>query len=288
MRLIALAAGFAWWILAFSFSPAKAVTTIVVDVTGTDNGTCGVPASPCKTLQGGVDRAATGDTVFLDLAGDYGPATVDKTITIQAVKGAGVFSPPSMPCVTINGGASTSVTILELTCDQGGAAEHGILFQAGNFLELRSVTIRAGSGGACGLYVQSTTSASTFWVNYSSITKFLGTNGGAVCAVPAANNHAEGYLNFVAMEDNENGIRASGTQSGSSVDIFMTSSSAALNNTGVNATGPLSAVFVTNSKIVSNAVGLKHSAGAQITSYGQNSVAGNGSNGTFTNTLGTE
>src|SRR4051794_30562033 len=81
-------------------SADAAAALIYVDLSGTDNNTCGAPSAPCKTFQRGVDRAAEGDTVFLSVPGDYGPATIDKSVLVRAVKGAGVFSPASTPCVT--------------------------------------------------------------------------------------------------------------------------------------------------------------------------------------------
>ncbi|HZN54001.1 MAG TPA: hypothetical protein VFB67_01650 [Candidatus Polarisedimenticolaceae bacterium] len=57
-------------LLVASFDPAGAATTYFVATTGTDVGSCGTSASPCRTIQVAIDKTAAGDSVLVR-AGTY-------------------------------------------------------------------------------------------------------------------------------------------------------------------------------------------------------------------------
>src|SRR5688500_6637192 len=97
-------------------APVSAAT-IFVSPTGADTGTCGSPASPCKTLQRGHDRVDPGGTVLLSEPGTYGPATLNKSLNVRGVPGAGIFSPGATSCLTINGGGNDTIVLDGLVCD---------------------------------------------------------------------------------------------------------------------------------------------------------------------------
>src|SRR5262249_11213010 len=100
---------------------AAAATLEVVSVanTGTDSATCGTPASPCKTLKQAVARVSAKGTIVILTPGDLGPGVViDKSLSIYAPPGAGIFTPtPPGPCITLNTGPNDTVNIRGLICD---------------------------------------------------------------------------------------------------------------------------------------------------------------------------
>ena len=201
-------------------SPGWASKILYVDLNGSDSGTCGPSPSFCKTLQQAVTNADPGDTVFLMVAGDYGPATIDKTLFVQAVRGAGVFSPPSVPCITVDGDATTRVALIEFTCDQGGAAQHGIVYLAANSLRLDRVDIRAGSGGTCGLFVNPSIDAD-FAMYHTTIANFSGGNGGGICAVAPAGIRVWGSANSSSLQNNQNGVVLTGNAGAPGAAMFF-------------------------------------------------------------------
>ena len=261
---------------------------VFADISGTDSGSCGASSSACRTLQQAVTNASAGDTVFLTVAGDYGPATIDKTLFIQAVKGAGVFSPPSVPCITVDGDATTRVGIVELTCDQDGAAQHGIVYLTANSLRFDRVDIRGGTGGKCGLFVNPSTDA-VIGLSHTTISNFSGGNGGGICVTAPAGIRVWGMAERATLDNNQNGVVFTATAGGPGAAMFFSYSDIHTNNVGVNAIGTAAKIYLRTTDVSSNFVmGLKRSSGGQIVSSGLNSVKGNAVDGTFSSISATE
>jgi hypothetical protein len=273
--------------------PLHAATLINVSPGGTDNGSCGASGTPCKTLQRAINRAAAGDTVKLQQAGDYGFATIDKKIDILGVQGAGVFSPPNTPCIIVQASESDYVTISELTCDQAGAAQDGILFNSGRFLRLDNVIIRGGTGGGCGVSFRTETTSGLSIAN-STITEFSGSNAttgvasGGVCIAPGGSGDASGQLTKVNLEVNGHGFRSNAASGAGS--SFLLEDCLVANNqfVGIVSQGNGSDVYVHNSRVALNGRGLFPTQGGALISEGGNAVIGNNTDGTFTSTKTTE
>jgi hypothetical protein len=263
-------------------APAGAGFVYVEGIVGIDGPNCGTvnPFNPCKTLQKGVDRAAPGDLVYLGAPANYGPATITKTVSILGQVGDGIFS-PNKPCITVSAGAKDVVSISQLICDQGGGAHNGIQFNTGKSLLLQNMVIRAGGGTACGVLFQPS-GASTFSIQQAAITKFGNTGGGGVCIAPRGTRDVGGVLDDVALHANRIGLSSTaGTGSiriaVSNGDVQQSSSS------GIRSAGATSSIYVTNSTISQNKVGLSHANGKLI-SVGGNILIGNVTKGTFTAT----
>jgi hypothetical protein len=109
------------------------------------------------------------------------------------------------------------VTIHELICDQGGAAQHGILFNSGHYLVMNEVVIRNGGGNTCGLLLRSN-SETVLDVRDSTISGFAGVGGSAVCLLPGVDGRALGYLNGRIVS-----LGSSNTVANNSVDGTFTS-----------------------------------------------------------------
>jgi len=249
---------------------------ILVGVYGSDSATCG-PTSPCRTLQYAVNRAAAGDTIFLGNPVNYGSATIAKTLDTVGVNtgGAGIYS-PTAPCITVNGAAGVVVTITGITCDQGGAARDGIVFNSGKQLILTDVTLRRGGAGACGIRLSTTTNT---FVDFSDV-RATEWGLGAACLVPQSSALA-GVLNHVSFQDGATGIRAL-SSGAASIKVTCDRCDLSGGGTGIYASGHGSQVRLKDSRISGNTVGLNHPNLGKIVSDGGNSVRGNATNGTFT------
>ena len=73
-------------------APAKANTIPVTYVSGkgTDSGNCSPPANPCRTFQFAVNQTLPGGEVKALDPADYSPVTINKSISITGVVGAGI------------------------------------------------------------------------------------------------------------------------------------------------------------------------------------------------------
>jgi len=123
--------------------------------TGDDNNTCTSPATPCQTVQGAVNKAAAGGTVFV-AAGTYNENTVsvNKSLTVKG-DGAGttvVSGDGSQTVFRLRNSGGTSVIILEgMTVRNGGNSG---LFNEGAAVTLRGMIVENNSSfdAAGGIY----------------------------------------------------------------------------------------------------------------------------------------
>ncbi len=141
----------ALWLSAPERVSAAAPRTVLVDASdGTsDFGGCGSALNPCNTVQGGVDNAASRDTVSV-AAGTYTEQIViNKNITLDG-NGAAVLKAPavmdaSLTIVTINGGATVTVTGTTISGPGGsgcGSLAFGIAVVGGAHASIEDNTIR--------------------------------------------------------------------------------------------------------------------------------------------------
>ena len=66
--------------------PAAAVIRYVT-ADGTDSGTCGTLAAPCRSITQGIARAGTSDHILVG-PGHYGPVVLSKAVTLESSAGA--------------------------------------------------------------------------------------------------------------------------------------------------------------------------------------------------------
>src|SRR5579883_956140 len=150
-RLLTVAAALAACGLALS--PAHALSNRAwLSGKGTDAPGCGAPTAPCRTFQYVHDNiiAAGGEIDVLDPAG-YGAVTINKALSIvnDGVGTAGVQA-ASGNAITINAGASDTVTLRGLNIDGLGTGANGIVFNSGGGLNVINCVVRhfAGSGAS--------------------------------------------------------------------------------------------------------------------------------------------
>lgn len=262
--------------------PAATKTIYLNNVNGSDGAGCGgVAVGACKTLQFAADQAASGDTLLMVNPGDYGPATITKSLTIQGIAGAGVFSPPNVACVTVAAGASDKIAISEFTCDQT-TDQDGILFTSGASLALDRVTLDGNNHLNVGVDINTTTRADLF-VRDSTIVSFSYGVG-----IRFSTTFVDGSLHNVTLEYNNVGVFANvDTQLMISDCVISQNKGDGLKSVGVGPSVP-PRLLVSGTTIAMNGTGLSAEAGkgasgkGEIISFGGNSLAGNTIDGTFT------
>src|SRR5262245_15959804 len=95
--------------------PARALSPrVFVTPIGKDSASCGAILSPCKTFAGAAAAVSPGGTVVVLTVGEFGPVTITKALTIEAVEGTALVQ-ASGDAVTISAGPSDVVTLRGLT-----------------------------------------------------------------------------------------------------------------------------------------------------------------------------
>ena len=240
-------------LLAYTLSAAPALAQrdrVFVASYGADSNPCTF-GSPCKTFQNAVNVVSVGGEVTaIDSAG-FGPIIISHAITITGPSGfeAGDAGPGSgTSAITINAGPSDNVVISGLTLDGGGAANTtGIVFNTGASLHVNNCTIR--NFAFYGINFVPDASSQLF-VSSTLISNFTNASGTGINIVPSAGSVAA-VLNHVDI------LRVQGT---------------AL-NVGANASATLRA-----STFSDNTVGVNMASDGEVVSYGNNEIAGNGTN----------
>lgn len=279
------------FVFAFAtFAEAQATRTWVSGV-GDDVNPCSRTA-PCKTFAGAISKTATnGEINCLDPAG-YGAINITKSITIDCedtqgsilaslvngviVNGASIDvrlrglsingAGNGINCVRVLGSGTVRLTLDEVVCS--GFSQHGISIETStgtsNIVVLNS-SFRNNVGNGINTFITGT-GATTVAVD-SSLFAFngIGLNFGAA---------AKGSVSDSTFSNNGTGIRADG---GTSV-LAAQDNQIANNTTGVLAANGAS-IRIGGNIITANGTGLS---GANIFSFGQNSVDGNTANGAVT------
>jgi len=121
---------------------AQAVRTFVSGH-GVDTGTCGL-ASPCRSFAYALTQTSSGGEIaVLDTAG-YGTVTIDRAVSIVNPGGveAGISVPATGTAITVNANATDIVSLRGLTLEGGGVGQFGIIFEAGQALQIVSCVVR--------------------------------------------------------------------------------------------------------------------------------------------------
>jgi hypothetical protein len=284
-------------LVALAAAPAGAQATRTwVSGVGDDANPCSRTA-PCKTFAGAISKTAPGGEINAIDPGGFGAVTITKAITIRADGvTAGVLAAGTNG-ITINAGANDAVVLRGLDIEGAGTGLHGVRFLAGGSLHVEDCTIAGftqsgihfNPSGASRLYVEDTVVRN----NPAGGTSFAG-----VFVTPAPGGSAEASLEGVRILRNFHGLRGQGnarvtarrcTASGNAGTGFLAGAGAQLNldgceasgnANGVRADGAGTVVRLTDSIVASNALnGLLTGSGGAIQSFGNNRVAGNGSDG---------
>jgi Right handed beta helix region len=302
---VAFFAGLLLFGIASSSAWAQATRTFVSGV-GDDANPCSRTA-PCKTFAVAIGKTASGGEVNAIDAGDFGPFSIAKSITID---GGGAMSTVTFGAggaVVVVAGANDVVVLRNLTFNASSSATLGILFGTGGALYIDNVHIfgARSAGGLDGTGIDFNPSGnSRLYVSNSSIRKcaFVG-----IHVRPTGTGSADVSLSRVHLEKNATGLFVSdgaavsvvdsmassnagaGFQVFSSVrpaELYLERSVSSNNGTfGVRTDGAPSIVRLSNTNLVSNFVGIS-AGGGSIVSFSNNAVAGNtGGDGAPTSTV---
>ena len=320
MRRIILGALFAILpiVATVSSANAQAIRTWVSGV-GDDVNPCSRSA-PCKTFAGAISKTAAGGEInCLDAAG-FGALTITKSISVICVGVLGGVTAAGTNAFIINAGRTDVVVLKGLDLEGGGSAVlgiNGIRFLAGGALHVEDVFIRgfhAGSPNGNGIiFAPSAGIAELTVTNTTIMNNGTGNTGGGILIEPTGSGGTRVVIENTRVENNGVGVLVRGgsstgdnavtirnsvlsgnttfglvvTESGAGVsEVMLKSSSASNNERGVSAAGDTGIVRMRNSTVARNTIaGLVASSNSRIISHGGNVVAGNGTNGAFTNTV---
>jgi hypothetical protein len=298
---------------------AAAQRTFVAS-TGNDANACSL-AAPCRSFLAAIAQTLSGgEVIVLDSAG-YGPVTVTQPVSIIAPPGvyAGV-SVFDNAGITINAGAGAKVTLRGLTINGLGGVQ-GVLFNSGDALYMDGVIV---SGFTTGLAVATAASASVFVTDAAfrdnatgaSFTASSGTlsvsiertlfernatgatfadrtvaalrgasfvSGANGLAIAAAAGGSKVELRDSTLSGNSGTALAVGPAASATVASIVGSLLSA-NGTGIGVQGAGNSAYVSDTTITRNTTGVS-ATGGTLVSAGDNRLANNTTNGTFTSTL---
>lgn len=208
----------------FNVAPAWAFSvTTYVSGKGTDTGTCASPATPCRTFQFAFNQTFPGGEIKALDPADYSPVTINRSVSIVGVEGAGILRFTAGDIITINAGASGVVNLSNLTLEGfNKTATNGITLNSAGSLTIRNCTARNFSNN--GINLKPTTALKFL------IADAVAANNGNVGAVvfPQGAGTANGTLDHVAVEKNAVGVFTA--TPGGAVDVTAVDSVASDNS----------------------------------------------------------
>jgi hypothetical protein len=284
---------------------AQATRTWVSGV-GDDVNPCSRTA-PCKTFAGAISKTAAGGEINCIDPGGFGAVTKSMTIDCLNTE-AGVLVAGTNGIVV--SAAATDIVVLRGLDIFGTAAAslNGVKFLAGAALYVEKCVIREFSaGGTDGngiLFAPS--GASKLFVSETVVTSVgTGGTGAGVQIKPTGTGSAKAVISGLRANNNINGIIADGSATtgssatyvsdsvlagspgsalfvttpgsgGGSMAVMLDRTSLVNSTTGVNSSGPKSAVFMAASTVFGNSTGLSATGGV-ILSYQDNNINGGNS-----------
>ena len=307
-------------ILAFQAAPSQAQSTqTFVRSDGNDTLTCATFATRCLSLGRGILNVVQRGTVNLLDSNVHDAVQIEKELTIlsegggNAIVSSGIGTPTSGIWINMPSG-NDILTIRGMTVDEGGhALVHGITFIGAGTFHLQNCFIR-GSGDGFGINFIPT-GVSELHVSNCVIGDNApnGATGGGILIKPSGAASVKVVLENVTIENNLVGIQIDGRSTtgsntvtlrdstiggsptyglfavdsgGGTTDVMVEGSTFASNGSfGVGANGVNATVRMRDSTVSGNANGLIAAAASKIISQGGNVVAGNTTNGAFTQTL---
>jgi len=191
----------------------------------------------------------------------------------------------------------------------------GIGFSTGGQLHIvRCVITNNHLGGNVGINFAPNSGATKLSVTDTVITNFGSGTGGGIVINPQGGGSAQVALERVTVNGNAFGIAADGSNGSAGINMTIADSMVANNaqdgiiattpsggapigvlvvNTksvnnaiGIRSLGPNVTVRVNNSNVTGNGTGLASGSGGALLSFGNNAVRANGSDGTFSGTVG--
>src|SRR5262249_3260576 len=108
---------------------------------GSDSNPC-TAASPCATFTAALAMTLAGGEIFVLNSADYGPVTINKTVTITSEGAAAGILATTGVAIMISAGASDVVNLRGLTIDGANSGGVGIQFNSGKSLTIQKSFVR--------------------------------------------------------------------------------------------------------------------------------------------------
>lgn len=287
-------------VISLAAAPAQAQATRTwVSGVGDDVNPCSRTA-PCKTFAGAISKTtAAGEINCLD-PGGYGTVTVIKSITISCEEGTATILASGTNGINFVGGPTDYLVVKGIDFEGAGTGINGINFLSGGFLHVEDCNIHRFTGN--GILIAANSSA-RFMISRTTVFSNGAVSTGAGIRVAPTVGTMKGVIDRVIADRNTYGIAIDGTagasaltvairesvmtdsayagligvSSGSPTLVQATGSFMTNNATGVQNIGSATTVRVGSSTIVGNALGVS----TNITSYGNNELNGNTTDGTM-------
>jgi hypothetical protein len=275
IALLTIAAGFVVPLMASAPAQAQATRTWVSGV-GDDVNPCSRTA-PCKTFAGAISKTAAGGEINCLDSGGFGAVTSTKSMTISCVGVTAGVLVASGNGINFSGAAADVMYLRGL--DFEGLVKdpastpglNGVSFNSGGALHVEDCTIRNFS--QFGIAIKPS-NAATFSVTRT--TMFDNTSGGLQVR-PTAGFTTGAVDNSVIAKNGSSGISVDGFGGGSGTALTVSRTTITGNTTnGITATSTVvSNTMVRESEVSNNGTGLQAANGA-IIRIGSSSIAGNG------------
>lgn len=266
---------------------------VFISISGNDANDCSNPLTPCLDFAGALSQVNAGGEIIAEATGPYGPLNITKSVTISGPPGLVVYSGHQ---VTVNAPFAT-VVLRGLTIDGTGAGENGINVVAVGALHVENCVITGFSasgpapsghglyfGSSGHLFVKDTiirgNNQSGIWINPSGGLAFVSIDH---CRLEANSNYglvSEHIAETTIRDSVVSGNALVGLQAAG--DLNIENCLVTNNGTGIASVG---VIRVSNSTVTENTTGLSYGIGVgQLLSRSNNTVEGNGTDGTFSGT----
>jgi hypothetical protein len=265
---------------------------------------------PCKTFARALTKTNPGGEIIAITAGDFGPVTIDKAVTIDGngVVAVATQTDPSAnsAAITVAAGAQDEVILRNLSFSGAGLGWTGIRYISGRALEVEDCWISGFTHNGIDVSLAVTGAVK---VENTIIENLLNPNAiGINMTMTTAAGYVIASINNIKVQ-NLIGANASGIDAVTRVRAVVRDSVFTLNSTGVKTSpggtdsivdvenslvsfcnealrsAPGSIIRVSNTMVTQNNNGIGPG-GGQIISLGGNSVAGNSNPGAFTSFIG--
>jgi len=290
-------------------APAAAQAKIWVANGGTDSGACGDVAAPCRTFQQAHDNVAAGGEIGVLTPGDYGRATLRKSISVtnDGTGEASVLAGSNQNGIEVNAARGDVVGLRGLIIDGQVFGGIGILIDSASAVHIQNCVIRnfehAGSG--YGILMGTVVSTQIFISDTIIYNNGSTAATGGIVIMPFDPGSANVVLVRVHLENNVRGLWADGRFSagsgihavlrdsvvsgnagdgvlataatGTSAAFLIVERSSIVNNagTGIRADGPHATMLLHGNAVARNGIGISATNSGQLISYGDNRVNNN-------------
>jgi hypothetical protein len=305
-KLCTLLASLVLCLLAVPNAAQAQATRTWVSGVGDDANPCSRTA-PCKTFAGAISKTATAGEINCLDPGGFGALTITKAISIICQAGTAGVLVSGTNGIVVAAGATDKVYLhgldFEGLAPNSGPGLSGVLIDSAGIVTIEDCIIKGfsvaginldNSSSGVALNVIGTTIADNTGEGILIKPSGTGTTRVMIDHATVSDNAGDGiYMNgnltsgglkmtirnTEAVHNADNGIAVS---SNGAVSLVMVDSSNVLNNTtGLAANGPNATLYFTRTIVNANGTGVNQAGSGVVTSYGTNSIAGNGVNGTF-------